>query len=152
ARGTQPEQFALQVARIAAGDLRMALLVALDVGGKRVPDETQVLLGAAPIAPARQDQMGAQRYLGVSNGASVAAFDIGHFAAELELGCSRMAMAGRIGQRAALLQLEIEFLGRLAADAEIAVGLADQGSCFCRTGKHAESEQPADDATEPGNQ
>ena len=50
----------LQLAGILPGDFGVPLLMALDVARKRVPDESDVMVGAASVGPARQDQLGVQ--------------------------------------------------------------------------------------------
>ena len=118
----------LEHARVVLGDHHMAFLVPLDVGRQRVPDQPDVLLGAARPRPARQDDLGLDRHAGLGDDAPVVALGVADPAGEFHLCGAWMAPAGRLDLGAANVELLLDLLQRRAADRKIAVCLGNARS------------------------
>jgi hypothetical protein len=92
--GTQILHRSLQTACILPGDLGVAFLVALDVGRKGVPDHGKVTIGAPPLGPAGQDDVGVERDARAFDGAAAGLLGIGDAPAELHFRGAGMTRAG----------------------------------------------------------
>ena len=116
---------------MAAGNFRVVLLMAPDVGREPVPDGRKSGLGMAPIAPAWEDDLGIDRDPGAADMTASTALDIGRLAAEADTRRTGMSAAGAHGDRPAGIESGVQLVGGVAADVEVGHGSLrdDLGLC-----------------------
>lgn len=114
-------EFAFHDARLGAGYLGMAFLVAPDIARQRIPDHRQLAAGALAVVPARHDDLCVDGDLDVADAATATFLNIGRLATETDFGGAGVAGGGAVRRRAATAQLVVQLVCRLPLDIEIGI-------------------------------
>ena len=131
----QAQEKLFHMARVIAGDFRMALLMALDIRRQRAPDQRQALLVFLRLLPARQDQVGGDGHFHRIDATGMADIRIGDGAAEFDPRRAGMAHSRPHRLRAPVRQFPVQFSGGAAVNIEISHGLAG-GNLRCGHARH----------------
>src|SRR5690606_31913444 len=94
---------------------------ALDVAGKRIPDNPQFLIRTAPVAPTRQNDMRPNCNLHVIDRTATVGLSIANLRGELHIGGAGVAFDRAIYLRTLRMKLVLDLRQRIATDGEIAI-------------------------------
>ena len=136
-------QGVFQFAGVVLGDLDMALLMALDVGRQRVPEQPYIGIGLSGPAPFRQDHLDLDGHDRGGDPAGTRLRGVADTGREGHLCGAGVARAGAFDLRPMFGKLLLDILQRAAADGKVAVCLDEIGRAGGEGGrsKHQRAEQ-----------
>lgn len=125
-------QRVFQFASVILGNLHVAILMSLDVGKQRVPEEADLGIGMPALAPERQDDLRFHGHDRRVDPARAQLFRVSDPRRKRHLRRPGMAKAGCLYFRSAFGKLRLDFVEGLPANAVVGIGLDDIG-CASRT-------------------